>query len=620
MRRPVLLRALPRALLLALVVPLTGSGQPASAPLPDKHVPPTVLMELRALENQFDLALVHDCAPERCVSKGCVYRDHVVVDLPRSSSLPGLGQSEGVGSVPPQEYLTRAHCDFAHEKSVAPRDVQALARRLEQRLSKGWLQVTVGRQVLEPISPALSESPLPPTPPAAKPVDPAPPPLPPQWEWNVAARELWLSLLPHFSWMIAVFLGTLAIVSIIWALRRLGRESLEEKALAAQLLAAANSKAAEKEGLSEEAKPGEGSEKAQAQAPSAEEEASAALAEQRRKWTERVAKAELGKDGDGVAELWREWLRAGELGLLAKAILVFGDGLTSALPSDGELAGKKVELAELLRDVDEAQLPSDAEFFKKLNQHAISASLLAQSDAETVRSLREELGSAGLAQLVGRLPSRHGALLFALVPADLQDEVARILSAKLKWTVAEQLLVTNRMSREEQQFLFAALDSVRGGGEVPLEPTHGSDGLMDRGRVLDVAGALSVLLPLIESAYRQPLLAAAFRRVGGVHPRWYEDILYPDMVLKLPPERQADLLLEVDVRGLAGWASLQDAGWREQLMGRLPHTLQNAVRANMAFSSRKEQQRLARKGREELAAAVKRLLANGQVSFAELLA
>jgi hypothetical protein len=91
------------------------------------------------------------------------------------------------------------------------------------------------------------------------------------------------------------------------------------------------------------------------------------------------------------------------------------------------------------------------------------------------------------------------------------------------------------------------------------------------------------------------------------------------MVLKLPPERQADLLLEVDVRGLAGWTSLQDAGWRAQLMGRLPQTLQNAVRANMGFASKKEQQRLARQGREELAAGVQRLLAKGQVSFAELL-
>ena len=35
--------------------------------------------------------------------------------------------------------------------------------------------------------------------------------------------------------------------------------------------------------------------------------------------------------------------------------------------------------------------PSDGEFFRVLNHHAISSSLLAQSDAESYRSLREEL-------------------------------------------------------------------------------------------------------------------------------------------------------------------------------------------------------------------------------------
>lgn len=131
--------------LLALALPLSALAQTSVTPVPQKHIPSPVLMELRALESQFDLALARDCAPERCVSKGCVYRDHVVVDMPHSSSLPGLGHSEGPGSVPPQEYLTSARCDFAHEKSVSSRDVQALVRRLEQRLSKGWLQVTVGQ-------------------------------------------------------------------------------------------------------------------------------------------------------------------------------------------------------------------------------------------------------------------------------------------------------------------------------------------------------------------------------------------------------------------------------------------------------------------------------------------
>ena len=43
----------------------------------------SVLLELRALEHRFDQSLSGDCAPEKCFSKGCVYREHAAVDLPR---------------------------------------------------------------------------------------------------------------------------------------------------------------------------------------------------------------------------------------------------------------------------------------------------------------------------------------------------------------------------------------------------------------------------------------------------------------------------------------------------------------------------------------------------------
>src|SRR4051812_28047418 len=98
---------------------LAASAQTNSvAPVPQNHIPAPVVMELRMLERTFDTALANDCAPERCFSKGCSYVNHVAVDLPRSGSLPGLGTTEGPGSVPPQEYLTEARCEFTHEKSV----------------------------------------------------------------------------------------------------------------------------------------------------------------------------------------------------------------------------------------------------------------------------------------------------------------------------------------------------------------------------------------------------------------------------------------------------------------------------------------------------------------------
>lgn len=596
-------------------------AQNAAPPVPQAHIPPPVILELRTLERSFDMALANDCAPERCFSKGCIYVNHTTVDLPRSGSLPGLGQSEGPGSVPVQEYLTEARCEFTHEKSVPNRDVQALTRRLELRLSRGWLKVTVGRQILEPISQALRDSPTPPEPkPAAAPPPVPPPPTepvkPPTWEAEVALRELWVALLPHFAWMIALVMATLAVLALIWGGRRVGRESFEEKAMAAQLAAGTLGK--NTTDTAADAKPldAAGAEGAMGAAPPPAEQDATFVHDQQQLWSDRIAQAELAKDESVVVDLLREWLRTGEFELLAKAIFVFGDRLSLAFSSDGELAVRKVEFADFLRNVDEKALPSDAEFFKKLNHHALSSSLLSQDDVEIYRSLREEFGSAGVLRLIESLAPRQGALLFALVPTDIQHEVARIMAAELRVEVADQLLVSNRISKEENAYVFEVLNAARAGKALPPSPKP--QGIGDRGRELDAAGALSVLLPRIDPTLRTELFARALDRSGGTFPRWYEDILYGDMLLKLPDELRKDMLLEVDVRGLAGWSSVQQPAWQEAFLGRLAPSMQNAVRASMAFGSRADQLRFARRGHQELVTAVKRQVAQGKLSFAEI--
>ncbi len=600
--------------LLPLMLSAGALAQTTPTPLPQARIPTPVLMELRAVESQFDLALGRDCAPERCVSKGCAYTDHAVVDVPRASSLPGIPQTDGPGGAPPQEYLTAARCDFAHEKSVSPKDAQALVRRLEQRLSKGWLRVTVGHQVLEPVSPALAESP-PPKPELVAPpskVEPVKPPEPPaKWEAGVALRELWVHLLPHFFWMVAVFLGTLAALTLIWAYRRVGRESAEEKAIAAQL--AAGVPQAEPKALPA----GEASSEAITEVTVLDQSTSYVI-EQQQLWRDRIAHAELAKDESVVVELLRQWLRAGEFALLAKAIFVFGDRLSLAFPSTGELAVRKVEFAEYLRSLDEAALPSDADFFKKLNHHAISASLLAQSDAEIYRSIREEFGSAGVRHLIERLSPRHGALLFALVRTDFQHEVARSLSNEVRHQVARQLLLSNRISPDEQAHVFAALDAARAGRTLPPPPPPAPHGISDRGREVDAAAALSVLLTHVPAPERAALLTEALERSGGVFPLWYENILFPQMLLKLPQELRADVLLEVDMRGLAGWSSVQHPSWQTQFFAQLTPSLQAALRANMSFGSNADRLVLARRGHQELVSAMKRLVSRGSVSFAEM--
>ena len=595
-------------IVLAITLATSAPVFAQTAAIPEKHIPSPVVAELRNLESHFDEALLHDCAIERCVSKGCVYRDHAVVDLPRSSSLPGLGQDQGPGSVAAQEYLTEARCDFAHEKSVSARDAQALVRRLEQRLSRGWLKVTVGRQILEPISASLSESPPPKPEPVAKPKadPPAAPPAPVKWETEVAKRELWLSLLPHFSWMIAVFLATLAALVIIWALRRLGRESLQEKALLAEL---ANGTG----GAPATAEPGTKPNDVVVSAQDAP-----FVAEQRRLWEGRMLDLGAEKPNEAVAELVRHWLSAGEFPMLAKAMAVFGEALATAFPAHGDLAAAKVQFAEYMRDIDQSQLPSDAEFFAKLNHHALSSALLSQADAQTYRSLRDEFGSVGISQLVAALPARAGALVFAHAPEDVQHEVARALPIPMRMQVATALSTSNRMSSDERDYVFVALNAARLGQTLPQAPRPLSNVAEDRGRAFDAAKALSVLLGYVPEDDRRRLVQAVASRAGGELPAWYQDVLYPDMLLKLPPELQADLLLQVDIKALAAYASLQPPAWKGHFVAALSPTMQNALQASSSFESQQEQVQLARRAHDELVAALKKLMSSGRVSFAGL--
>jgi len=142
--------------------------------------------------------------------------------------------------------------------------------------------------------------------------------------------------------------------------------------------------------------------------------------------------------------------------------------------------------------------------------------------------------------------------------------------------------------------------AARKGVAVPTPPPAVTNGIADLGREFDAPGALSVLFTHIEPAARKALLEEAFTRWGESFPFWYFNILYPDMLLRLTPEVQADLLLEVEVKALAGWCSVHDPKWQEAFLTSLNPSLRKAVRSNMAFASRAEQLRMARRGHVQL--------------------
>jgi hypothetical protein len=569
------------------------TGPALAQAVPTHQIPPAVLAEMRQLENRFDLALAADCDSALCSSKGCTYVDHAVADRPRAGSLPGLGLDLGPGSVEAQDYLTQATCAFAYEEDIEVADVQALARRLQARLSRGWTVVSVSSQPLTPLPAYLREPPA-----AEEPAPEEPPVVSPEavareWTASVAGRELWQALLPHYYWMIGIGLATAAGASLIWSWRRVGRASPEEQALLAELA------------REEAAGP------LPAEVVEAPDDAADYVAREEASWRARLAGARRGEPDPEIQALLRELLRAGELPLLAKAVLRFPRALPAAFPEGGELAAAKLELADFLKTVDVSTLPDDEAFFRALGRHALAASLANQADARVVRSLREDFGAAGLAALVSEVGPRAGALLFALAPAAEQRELTRLLPPDRVRAMSEQLLVSDRMGRAEADYLFEVLEAARADRPLPAPPQRA---VADRGATFDAAAALSVLLPALPAAERARLFSDALARFNGALPAWYRGILVPDMLQALSDEARADLLLEVDAEELAAWLSLLDAGARERALSGAPDALRASLSA-AASPSRARQLALAERGRRALARGLQRQLARAGVPF-----
>jgi hypothetical protein len=591
----------------ALLLLTMLSAQAKAPAVPRREIPPAVLVELQDLEHRFELALGQDCDAERCFSRGCTYVDHAVADQPRRASLPGLAEESGPGSSTPQAYLTKAQCGFAHEAALEPGDTQVLTRRLQAKMSGGWTVVSVSATPLPELPEYLRDAPAPEVvEPEA--VEEAPPPPAPEPEWSaaVAGRELWNELLPHFFWMLGIGLVTVASGMLIWAWRKVGRASLEEQALYAQLMQGDG-------GAEPTPEP-----TAAAEADADAEDMDARVAAQAAAWTERLSAVDPADPDPELQALVRALLRAGEVPLLAKAVLRFPDTFPAIFPRGGDVATAKLALADFLKTADLAELPTDEEFFAALDRHALAATLATQSDAEMVRNLREDFGASGLAGLISQLPPRRGALLFALAPAEAQHEMVRLLPEGRLGPLCQALLASNRMDDAESAWLFGAVRAARGDGEMPVAPEP--ELVTDRGVEIDAPGALSLLLPHVPEDTRRAATTGALQRFHGTLPAWYRDILVPDMLTALPAEARTDLLLGVDVDALSAWRStLRDAD-RALLDGSMPTSLRASVEAAGRSESPEQQVALAAAGRAAVAKGLQAQLARAGVPFSRAFA
>jgi hypothetical protein len=335
-------------------------------------------------------------------------------------------------------------------------------------------------------------------------------------------------------------------------------------------------------------------------------------------WRERLG-ADPGSDPE-VRELVRSLLRSRDFDLLAQAVLRFPATLPAAFPAGavgGEIAAAKVAFSEHLKGVDADALPDDATFFRSLNRQALSASVAAQPDAATLRSLHEDFGAAGLGDLLGGLPPRPAALLFALAPAAVQDELVRMLEPSQLAAMAEMLLRSNRMSQGESQYLFEVLTAAR--AEAPLPPLPTTSRVTDRGETFDAQAPLSVLLEALHPDRRAALFQGALDRSHGSLADWTRGILVSDMLMVLHAEARADLFLGVDVEPLAAWLSLLDREVSARLLDGTPSAVRGSIQASSFFPSRSQQFALAARGRAQLASAFQAQLARLGLPYSHVL-
>ena len=199
---------------------------------------------------------------------------------------------------------------------------------------------------------------------------------------------------------------TITALIVIWASRRPGTTSIEERALIARLNAGTPSESSTEDlsvtKATDEESPGFNLELAQHQ------------------WRKRF-EAPHGKET--LHRIVTDLLRSDERQL--KAMMLFPEHVPSAFPDEPSFAAAKLSFSDYFKNVSRDTLPEDEAFFEHLERVALTSLLLNQNDTSAARTLREDIGASGLKDLLEALPSHYSGLIFAHITGPRQHEVAR---------------------------------------------------------------------------------------------------------------------------------------------------------------------------------------------------
>ncbi|SMF71099.1 hypothetical protein [Pseudobacteriovorax antillogorgiicola] len=524
-------------LVLAVVWGAPIFGQTANRP--KEKIPAEMLMQVRELDLAFQNLLRQECPQETCVYRGCVYQRHEVVTMQANRSLPGLstGTRDQVKGNEPQYFLSRARCEYAYETSLSKDDVANLDRRLAAKLSKGILKVSM-KAIPLPDAPRFAAEDLP----------------------SQSQTILEKFIEKHFDTGVLALLGLVTILILIWAFRRLGKDSLEDKLRYMQL-----KKEIESDSGKSEEKP--------------EEQVSL---------DERISglRSYFSEDPKRLQNIGRHWLEERNFEALAYTSHVLAKTDLAILPDDLDLIQAKIAFQNYMKrefTYDSVQLESHV---KELENQVGTLSAQLDDRTELFHDFFQGSHGKGLADICQSLPADAAATILVLAPDELQREASAYLGENQTYGIALRYLRSPLFSEQDLGDAEQVIRSAMAGEAVQLAPRAHQ---VDFGVRLTIVEPLSQMMAKMSQDNRDRLWQDARAMNGNRLPNWAAGIFYPEMLDKLDDQQVKALCLECDAKRLAPWfASELDLTRQERLLEIVPESYGKALRSpvfqEMTFS------------------------------------
>ena len=548
---------------LALVIlPLSELTMAQTVRTPKEKIPPEMLHELKVLDMKFAKVLAGECSPGQCVYRGCLYQRHEVVTLKSNRRLPGLsiGNPE-IADHAPQYFLSRAMCEYAYEPGLDEQVVKDLDKRLEAKLSKGILKVS------------LKSVPLPKHPDALSALG------------VTQGKSILADFLGEYiAPLVFTLLGSVLFLTMIWAWRRLGKDSLEDQLRFMQFKKEIENQKPDED----EAKPDTDS------------------------LTPRIEALRNYFEGETtkLQTVTQKWLSEGDYAKLAYASQIFAKSGLELLPASSGLLQKKLELQNFIQDSFIYDEQKSIKIVEELERSVGNVGCLYDERTEAFHQFYRHCHPRGFAKLLSSVHPGVGAALLTLAPSREQNLVIEHCEKGVMEAIASRLLSSPFISDSELSLAESAInDASTGKDPKRVEP----DNKYDYGTKMDVGHPLSLLLGALDADTRRSLWQQAKSTNANKIPTWSHGIFYDDMLESLSNSQLKSLFMECDAKRVAPWfGNGLDPKVRDRILAIMPEAYSKALQSPVF-------QEMSNEGyQEDMGKALVKLCQRGEIGFDEV--